>query len=45
LAYDPVTDTYNYVWKTNKAWAGTCRTFTLTLNDGTAHTAAFQFTK
>ena len=45
LAYDPVTDTYSYVWKTNKDWAGTCRVFTLKLDDGTAHTATFQFTK
>src|SRR5262249_23420828 len=24
LSYDPVTDTYTYVWSTDKAWAGTC---------------------
>ena len=22
---DAATDQYNYVWKTDKAWAGTCR--------------------
>ncbi|MDV9187061.1 PxKF domain-containing protein [Streptomyces sp. SR27] len=43
LQYDPVTTTYTYVWKTDKAWAGTCRTFTLGLNDGTTHTALFHF--
>lgn len=43
LAYDPATDTYTYVWKTNKAWANTCRQFTLGLNDGTFHSANFQF--
>lgn len=43
LAYDPGTDTYTYVWKTQKAWAGTCRQFTLELNDGSSHTALFDF--
>jgi hypothetical protein len=43
LNYDPATDQYVYVWKSDKAWAGTCRQFTLTLNDGTAHLAYFQF--
>lgn len=45
LAYDPITATYSYVWKTSKDWAGTCRVFTLKLDDGTAHSATFQFTK
>jgi hypothetical protein len=36
---------YNYVWKTDKAWAGTCRQFQMTLNDGSKHTANFNFTK
>ncbi|SFW88596.1 hypothetical protein SAMN04489730_7008 [Amycolatopsis australiensis] len=43
LSYDATTDTYTYVWKTNKAWAGDCGTFHLQLNDGTDHTAVFQF--
>ncbi|MFC8588689.1 PxKF domain-containing protein [Streptomyces sp. NPDC057217] len=43
LTYDAATDTYTYVWKTDRAWAGTCRTFHLELNDGTDHTAHFQF--
>jgi hypothetical protein len=30
-------------WKTNKAWAGTCRTLKLTLADGTERTALFRF--
>jgi hypothetical protein len=30
-------------WKTQKLWAGTCRTMTVDLNDGTKHTATFQF--
>ncbi|GII63235.1 hypothetical protein Skr01_33200 [Sphaerisporangium krabiense] len=28
---------YNYVWKTEKNWSGTCRTFELKLNDGSSH--------
>ncbi|WP_432976562.1 PxKF domain-containing protein [Dactylosporangium sp. CA-233914] len=43
LSYSPDTDTYNYVWKTDKAWAGTCRTFDLRLTDGTDHYATFRF--
>jgi hypothetical protein len=27
LSYDPVSDQYSYVWKTDKVWAGTCRVF------------------
>ena len=45
LSYDATADQYNYVWKTDKAWAGTCRMLTVTLNDGTTHTALFKFTK
>jgi predicted extracellular nuclease len=45
LSYDPSTDTYTYVWKTNKSWANTCRQFVLKLNDGTFHQANFNFTK
>lgn len=43
LQYDATTATYTYVWKTQKVWVGTCRQFTLTLSDGTSHTANFQF--
>ena len=43
LSYDPSTDTYTYVWKTEKAWAGTCRQLVLKLNDGTFHRANFKF--
>ncbi|KRE71171.1 hypothetical protein ASG77_13695 [Arthrobacter sp. Soil762] len=45
LSYAAAADTYTYVWKTQKAWAGTCRQFTLALNDGTTHTALFDFRK
>lgn len=41
LSYDPTTDTYTYVWKTEKAWAGTCRVLTVALNDGSSRSAQF----
>jgi MBG domain-containing protein len=34
---------YNYVWKSSKDWAGTCRKFVLTLADGSTHEALFRF--
>ena len=43
LQYDATSDTYTYVWKTSKAWAGTCQQFSLGLNDGSTHTVTFQF--
>lgn len=44
LSYDPVSDQYNYVWKTDKAWTiGTCRQLVVKLIDGTEHKANFKF--
>lgn len=43
LTYDTATNTYTYVWKTDKAWAGTCRTFQMVLSDGNTHTAVFKY--
>jgi hypothetical protein len=43
LSYDRRTDVYTYVWKTEKAWSGTCRRFTLRLVDGTTGVADFSF--
>ena len=43
LAYDSASDQYTYIWKTDKAWAGTCRYLSLQLVDGTEHRAALQF--
>jgi hypothetical protein len=43
LSYDPSSDQYIYVWKTEKAWAGTCRQLVVQLNDGSIHLANFQF--
>ena len=45
LSYDSVTGQYTYVWKTYKAWEGTCWVFHLGLNDGSTHDAYFHFTK
>lgn len=45
LSYDATTDQYNYVWKTEKAWANTCRTLNVKFIDGTTHQANFKFTK
>lgn len=43
LSYDPATGQYIYVWKTSQAWAGTCRTLVVLLNDATRRVASFQF--
>lgn len=45
LSYDPATDTYTYVWKTQKGWANTCRQLVVQLNDGVFYRANFSFTK
>jgi hypothetical protein len=45
LTYDATTDTYTYVWKTNKGWADTCRQLVVKLNDGSTHVANFTFVK
>ena len=43
LSYDATADQYVYVWKTDKAWAGTCRQLVVQLKDGTARRANFKF--
>jgi Tol biopolymer transport system component len=43
LSYDAITDQYTYTWKSDKTWAGTCRQFTMKLDDGTVHQANFKF--
>lgn len=42
LAYDPVSGQYNYVWKTEKGWSGSCRMLIVALRDGTTHYALFK---
>jgi hypothetical protein len=37
-------DPYTYSWKTVAGWAGQCRRFFLTLDDGSVHTADYRFT-
>jgi hypothetical protein len=41
--YDRRTDRYVGLWKTERRWAGSCREFVLKLDDGSVHTARFQF--
>ena len=43
LSYNPSTDQYTYVWKTDKAWANTCRQLVVKLSDSTFHRANFKF--
>ena len=43
LTYDAASDRYQYNWKTEKSWAGTCRVLVVKLVDGTTHTANFKF--
>lgn len=43
LSYDASTDQYTYVWKTEKAWEGTCRSLVVKLDDGTNHQVNFNF--
>ena len=43
LSYDATTDSYTYVWRTDRAWKGTCRELVLKLRDASVRTAIFQF--
>ena len=43
LSYDAASDRYKYTWKTESSWKNTCRQLTVTLRDGTVHTANFKF--
>jgi hypothetical protein len=45
LTYDLLADQYVYVWKTNSAWAGSCRQFRAAFADGRVVTANFKFAK
>ena len=45
LNYDAGGNQYNYVWKTQSAYANKCFKFDLTLKDGTSHVAYFKFLK
>ena len=41
--YERRSDRYVMLWDTERKWAGTCREFVLKLDDGSVHTARFQF--
>jgi hypothetical protein len=43
LSFDPSSGQYTYVWKTNSAWANTCRALVIRTKFGTFHTANFKF--
>jgi hypothetical protein len=45
LSYDVTSGQYNYVWKTDKASAGTCRELDVVFNDGSIQRATFQLKK
>ncbi len=45
LSYDAQTQTYTYVWKTEKAWKNSCRQLSVQLVDGTTWLANFNFNK
>jgi arabinogalactan endo-1,4-beta-galactosidase len=43
LSYNAATDQYVFAWKTDRAWRGTTRQLVLQFDDGTTHTAVFNF--
>jgi hypothetical protein len=46
LSFDAATGTYQFNWKTEEGWRGTCREFALAFTDGTrqeTHTARLDF--
>jgi hypothetical protein len=45
LLYDVGSRAYVYLWKTDRAWANTCRQLIVKLTDGSVHRANFQFTR
>lgn len=45
LSYDSTTGRYVYVWKTDSAWAGSCRELQVLLDDGELYRARFSLRK
>jgi DNA-binding beta-propeller fold protein YncE len=43
LRFDSSSGLYIFKWRTRRAWAGTCRAFVLTLNDGSVHQLVVRF--
>lgn len=42
LTHDAATDTYTFVWKTDKAWSNTCRRLTVEFSDGSRYHASVE---
>jgi len=42
LTYDPTSNLYTYIWKTDKGWAGTCRQLVFTFTNGSVQRANFK---
>jgi len=42
LSYDATSGQYVYIWKTDRAWANTCRQLVVKLKDGAYHRANFK---
>ena len=42
FTYDPITTQYQFNWKTDKSWGGSCRRLLVRLDDGTVHSADFR---
>jgi hypothetical protein len=45
LPYDPGARAYVLLWKTDRAWANSCRQLIVKLTDGSVHRANFQFAR
>ncbi len=45
FSYSPASDTYKFVWKTQKSWATWCGTLTVVLADGTSEELDVRFTR
>jgi 6-phosphogluconolactonase (cycloisomerase 2 family) len=43
LLFDEASGTYTLAWQTDRAWAWTCRAFTVTLRDGSVHQLVVRF--
>jgi len=43
FAYEPITHTYVYTWKTDPSWADSCRELTFTFRDGSSRSVLFDF--
>jgi hypothetical protein len=43
LDYNPAVERYVFMWKTERAWVGTCRQLVLRLRDGSEHRANVRF--